>query len=328
MQSHIYLGVLVLVILFFHTGGRFNDRSPWPRLILVAIVVASGILGAILYVTVPRLLTEVESNLTVDEISEQLNQLAQHDGPHRLGAFRAVPAHLRRADSRVDAGLAGRLATAVLPHRPAEAAGPATGRVLIALVPKEEQEELRQMLVVSRQRKELLLRLIYQQRYKNVLEFWLYIHVPFTIALLSSRSCTSRRSSITGGSRGEFLIQRAAGRGLTLTQVAATCCASGAGQSGAAFENPAVALEHAIIESDAAGYLITDKGDHRHIRQRSRWRRRGWRRATSSRSATCASRCRCRAGEAALPPRLVDGHSPRRRHERASQQVGRAPTAS
>ena len=29
LQSHIYLGVLVLVILIFHTGGRFNDRSPW-----------------------------------------------------------------------------------------------------------------------------------------------------------------------------------------------------------------------------------------------------------------------------------------------------------
>ena len=40
------------------------------------------------------------------------------------------------------------------------------------------------MLVLSRQRKELLLRLIFQQRYKNVLEAWLYIHVPFTIALL------------------------------------------------------------------------------------------------------------------------------------------------
>jgi hypothetical protein len=25
---------------------------------------------------------------------------------------------------------------------------------------------------------------MYQQRYKNVLEFWLYIHVPFTILLL------------------------------------------------------------------------------------------------------------------------------------------------
>ncbi len=52
------------------------------------------------------------------------------------------------------------------------------------MVPREEQDELRQMLVVSRQRKELLIKLLYQQRYKNILEAWLYIHVPFTIALL------------------------------------------------------------------------------------------------------------------------------------------------
>jgi hypothetical protein len=55
---------------------------------------------------------------------------------------------------------------------------------MLALVPKEEEQELRQMLVVSRQRKELLIRMLFQQRYKNVLEAWLYIHVPFTIALL------------------------------------------------------------------------------------------------------------------------------------------------
>ena len=55
---------------------------------------------------------------------------------------------------------------------------------LLALVPKDEEQELRQMLVVSRQRKELLIRLLFQQRYKNILEAWLYVHVPFTIALL------------------------------------------------------------------------------------------------------------------------------------------------
>ena len=55
---------------------------------------------------------------------------------------------------------------------------------MLALVGKEEQEPLRQMLVFSRQRKELLMRLMYQQRYKNILEFWLYIHVPVTIAVL------------------------------------------------------------------------------------------------------------------------------------------------
>src|SRR5436305_10788491 len=77
MQSHIYLGVLSLVVLVFHSGGRFNDAVAVTTLILVAIVVFSGIFGAILYVTVPRLLTEVESNLTVDEISDQLNQLSR-----------------------------------------------------------------------------------------------------------------------------------------------------------------------------------------------------------------------------------------------------------
>src|SRR5687768_14015481 len=68
LQSHIYLGVLVLVILIFHTGMRFNDKVAVTTLILVIIVVASGVFGAILYVTVPRLLTEVESNLTIEDM--------------------------------------------------------------------------------------------------------------------------------------------------------------------------------------------------------------------------------------------------------------------
>jgi predicted ferric reductase len=34
MQSHIYLGLLVLVILLFHTGGRFNDKIAVTTLIL------------------------------------------------------------------------------------------------------------------------------------------------------------------------------------------------------------------------------------------------------------------------------------------------------
>ncbi|HEX2062052.1 MAG TPA: hypothetical protein VHK90_15020 [Thermoanaerobaculia bacterium] len=184
LQSHIYLGILVLVILLFHTGGRFNDKIAVTTLVLVAIVVGSGIVGAILYVTVPRLLTEVESNLTVDEISDQLNQLARsmaRIASGRSAAFQRIYDELLRQTQ--PGALAGwRLVVSRLGRKKQQ--DPADWTRLIGLVPKEEQEELRQMLVVSRQRKELLLRLVYQQRYKNVLEFWLYIHVPFTIALL------------------------------------------------------------------------------------------------------------------------------------------------
>ena len=183
MQSHIWLGVLVLVVLLFHTGGRFEDKVAVATLIIMAVVVASGIVGAVLYVTVPRLLTEVESNLTVEEISDQLNQLGRSMA--RIASARSAPFQ-RIHDELVRQATPGVLAgwRLVLSRLGRGKQQEADWSRLIALVPKEEQDELRQMLVLSRQRRELLLRLVYQQRYKNVLEFWLYIHVPFTIALL------------------------------------------------------------------------------------------------------------------------------------------------
>ena len=183
LQSHIYLGVLAMIILLLHTGGRFNDKIAVATLVLVGIVVASGILGAILYVTVPRLLTEVESELTVDEISEQMNQLAKQMA--RIASGRSEPFQ-RIYKQLIDEGRPGWLAGwRLLFSRMRNKKGVSSDWApLLRLVPKEEEAELRQMLVVSRQRKELLLRLLFQQRYKNVLESWLYVHVPFTVALL------------------------------------------------------------------------------------------------------------------------------------------------
>jgi len=139
--------------------------------------------GAVLYVTVPRLLTEVESNLTVAEISDQLNQLAKSMARIASGKsapFQRIYNELIRESQ--PGWLAGWRLLFTRGRRKKQAAGDWSN--LLGLVGKDEQEELRQMLVVSRQRKELLLRLIYQQRYKNVLEAWLYVHVPFTIAAM------------------------------------------------------------------------------------------------------------------------------------------------
>jgi hypothetical protein len=184
LQSHIYLGILVLVLLVLHTGGRFNDTIAVTTLVLVAVVVLSGIAGAILFVTVPRLLTEVESNLTVEEISTQLNQLARNMA--RLANGRSAP-FVRIYDGLMAESMPGWLAGwRLLFSRMRRTSQQTTAdwSKLLALVGKDEQEPLRQMLVFSRQRKELLMRLMYQQRYKNVLEFWLYIHVPVTIAVI------------------------------------------------------------------------------------------------------------------------------------------------
>lgn len=58
-----------------------------------------------------------------------------------------------------------------------------------------------------------------------------------------------------------FLVQRSAGRGLALMQINTAAMRIGRGTNQELrSENPAVALEHAIIETDAAGYVVTDRG--------------------------------------------------------------------
>jgi pSer/pThr/pTyr-binding forkhead associated (FHA) protein len=58
-----------------------------------------------------------------------------------------------------------------------------------------------------------------------------------------------------------FVIQRASGRGLALTQVRTNLLRIGRGTNAELrSENPAVALEHAVIEGDANGFTITDRG--------------------------------------------------------------------
>src|SRR5215210_7072834 len=58
-----------------------------------------------------------------------------------------------------------------------------------------------------------------------------------------------------------FVIQRVTGRQISLSEVRTDVLRIGRGTNAELrSDNPAVALEHAIVELDAAGYKITDKG--------------------------------------------------------------------
>lgn len=185
LQAHIYLGLLTFFVVLAHSGFRFEDRVATILFVVMTIVIASGAFGAILYKTVPRALTEVESNLSNEEISDQLNQLGKamaRAASQKSDSFQQI---YRRLISEVKPGIlagwrllfrGGRLG---LGEQPKELSS------MLALVPIEERDDLRQLLVLSRQQKELHIRLLAQQRYRNLLDFWLYLHLPFSIALIA-----------------------------------------------------------------------------------------------------------------------------------------------
>lgn len=180
LQAHVYLGVLVLLVALFHSGFRFEDRVATAALATMAAVVVSGLVGAAFYTVYPRLLTEVQSNLSTAEISERLNRLAASMARLVAGRSRAFEGVYREvASSGAPRGLAGwRL---LFGRMPGESEGWSR---LLGRVPPEEQEALRQLLVLARQHRELHLRLAYQERYKNLLDVWLWVHLPLTVLLL------------------------------------------------------------------------------------------------------------------------------------------------
>jgi len=182
LHAHIWLGLFSFFVIVAHTGFRFQDKIAVALFVVISLVIATGIFGAILYKTVPRELTEIQSNLTGQEISDQLNQLSKSMA--RLASGKSSPFQ-RIYYSLQREALPGFLAGWKLVFtggRRSDKAGDWTG--LVGMVEKSEQDELRQLLVASRQQKELHLRLVYQQRYRNILDFWLYMHLPLSVAML------------------------------------------------------------------------------------------------------------------------------------------------
>ena len=185
LQAHIALGLLVLLIVLFHTGFRFNDAVAVSAFVVLVLVVASGIVGAVLYSTVPRLLTDVGGDLEAEELATQLNGLAtgiERLASNRSEAFRAVAQEL--VSEAAPQRLAGwRLLAKGRPGSRDRIDSPDWKRS-IARVPGDEQEPLGRMMVLARQRRELELRLLYRQRYKNLLDVWLWLHLPLTFVLI------------------------------------------------------------------------------------------------------------------------------------------------
>lgn len=186
LQSHIYLGLLSAVLVLCHTGFRFQDKVAVAAFLVLLAVVATGVWGAVLYTSVPRRLTAVEGDLTPEKMGEQLNQLGR--SMSRLAAGRSEPFRsvcegllaelvpVRMAGWKLLFG-AGR------DRRGNGEAAPWAAQ--LGKVPAAEQEELRQLLVLARQRRELHQKLLAQQRYRNLLEVWLYLHVPLSLALVA-----------------------------------------------------------------------------------------------------------------------------------------------
>ncbi len=178
VSAHVWLGLALAVVATLHSGFQFGWNVHTLAWALLMGVILSGVWGVILYVRLPRLLSDNRATASERAMAVELadNDRALEAAARPLADREAALVKAAIASPAVGAGLAERLAGRVAQCGTAAALG-AIGPSDPALAP------LRQLLEV---RAALLARIRTNACLKTWLQFWLLVHVPLTLALLAA----------------------------------------------------------------------------------------------------------------------------------------------
>ena len=185
-SAHVYLGLLLIVIGTLHTGFQFGWNVHTLAYALMMLVIFSGIFGIVAYSTLPKALSDNRGETTQTQMLDNLRTLDRqlHEAAQPLDQNYADLARASLDDDPFGGGLIARL-TGRYPRcgtrRALTQLRAVTGtRPTISGDPLERVDSLleRKLSALGRLRRHL--------RIKALLEIWLYVHVPLTIALIAA----------------------------------------------------------------------------------------------------------------------------------------------
>nr|WP_271439310.1 hypothetical protein [Pontixanthobacter luteolus] len=179
-SAHVYLGLALTVVGTMHTGFQLGWNVHTLAWALMMLVIVSGIYGISVYAALPRSLSTNRREMTRGQMIEALaaidRQLEAAAQPLGRSESDAVIAALDQDVFK--AGLLARL-TGSYPRC-------ATARALRAFPEGSLNKAEQKVASLLSRRKSQLSQIRRQMRYKALLQVWLYIHIPATIALIAA----------------------------------------------------------------------------------------------------------------------------------------------
>jgi hypothetical protein len=185
-SAHIYLGLTLIIIGTLHTGFQFGWNVHTLAYTLMMFVIISGIFGIAAYTVLPRAMSANRDEMTEAQMLASLRSIDRqlHDAAQPIAHAQAEMVRSSLEQDAFGGGIIRRI-TGSYPNCATRAAlngiRETTGsKVDVGSDPLEKVDALlnRKVAMLSRVRKHL--------RYKALLEFWLYIHVPATFALIAA----------------------------------------------------------------------------------------------------------------------------------------------
>jgi hypothetical protein len=186
LSAHVYLGTALVVIVTLHTGFELGWNVHTLAYVLMLAVVFSGMYGVVVYLRVPRAMTQNLGEETLAGIILQVNDI---DREMRSKAISLPDDLLALVDGSIKGTRLGGKFTRLLsghdrdcPTSGAVARWPRAARELKGEVARLDKDVfgllLRKQQLLERARRDL--------RHKAVLDLWLYFHVPLAFMLLAA----------------------------------------------------------------------------------------------------------------------------------------------
>lgn len=201
VSAHVYLGLALLLVATLHAGFQFGWNIHTLCYVLMVLVIASGLLGIVLYQRFPQQLSQNRAQQTSEQMLAELREL---DERTRRVAANASPEEARAIDANIAGTCIGGSTLGILSARdrstvllPGTAEqpepNPGQARTLEWLSAKlsgsddaQRSRLLTDLVSLIGARRALLRRLQQDARLRGWLSIWLYVHVPVTFGLLGS----------------------------------------------------------------------------------------------------------------------------------------------
>lgn len=186
LSGHVYLGTTLIVVATLHAGFQIGWNVHTLAYLLMLLVIFSGFYGMFAYIRVPQLMTE---NLGEDTLESIILKIADIDREARRLAVE-MPDNINQIiqdsvqNTRIGGGALAQLSGRVR-HCP-------TAKAVISIQAAvrqfkgDEAQSNKVLYALMLRKQKLVARARTDIRYKATLDFWLYLHVPLSLALLAA----------------------------------------------------------------------------------------------------------------------------------------------
>jgi hypothetical protein len=177
-SAHVYLGLSLIVVGTLHTGFQIGWNVHTLAYVLMLLVIVTGIYGVVVYATLPQSLSANRKEMTRAQMLDALTAI------DRQLESAAQPLGRAEADLVIAALEQDVFAGGPLARLTGSYPGCATNRALRGM--GGSGEATTRVAALLEKRREQLDQIRGALRIRAMLEIWLFIHIPLTIALIAA----------------------------------------------------------------------------------------------------------------------------------------------